>query len=95
MRFQLRRAHVRYNDHFFGMADSGARTPAVALRILSNLPDGVTELCFHPATRRCAEIDHAMPHYRHEEELKALTSESLRRAAQADEIQRITFSDLE
>jgi hopanoid biosynthesis associated protein HpnK len=94
MKRLLGRAHVRHNDFFFGMADSGAMTLDLALRFIGNLPGGVTELCFHPAKRRCAEIDHTMPHYRHEDEFRALTSESLLRAAQAANLQRIAFSDL-
>jgi chitin disaccharide deacetylase len=94
MKHLLRRARVRYNDFFFGMADSGSMTLDRVLRIISNLPDGVTELGFHPATRRAVEIDHTMPNYRHEEEFLALTNESLRLATQTGNIQRIAFSDL-
>jgi chitin disaccharide deacetylase len=94
MKHLLRRALVRYNDFFFGMADSGAMTMDLTLRIISHLPDGVTELGFHPATRRCEEIDRTMPRYRHEDELSALTGEPLLRAVQAAGIQRIAFSDL-
>jgi hopanoid biosynthesis associated protein HpnK len=94
MKHLLRRAHVRHNDFLFGMSDSGTMTLDLALRFIRNLPAGVTELCFHPATRRCSEIDRTMPRYRHEDEFRALTSESLLRAVQAGNIQRIAFSDL-
>ena len=94
MKYLLRRAHVRHNDFFFGMADSGFMTADAVLRIVANLPRGVTELGFHPATRRCEEIDRSMPHYRHEDEFLALTSEPLMRAIQAANIQRIAFGDL-
>jgi chitin disaccharide deacetylase len=90
----LWRARIRYNDFFFGMADSGSMTLERVLRIISNLPNGVTELGFHPASRRCVEIDRTMPNYRHEEELLALTSKSLRLATQASDIRIIAFSDL-
>ncbi len=94
MKSLLRQARVRHNDYLLGMTDSGAMTPDLALRYVSNLPEGVTELCFHPATRRCAEIDHTMPDYRHEDEFKALTSAALLQATQAAGIRRIAFSDL-
>jgi hopanoid biosynthesis associated protein HpnK len=94
MKHMLRRADIRYNDFFLGMSDSGVMTLNLALRFFCNLPDGTTELCFHPATRRCEEIDRAMPTYRHEDEFLALTSPSLLRAAQAAGIQRIAFSNL-
>jgi chitin disaccharide deacetylase len=94
MKYLLQRARIRYNDFFFGMADSGSMTLDRVLRIISNLPDGVTELGFHPATRRSEEIDRTMLNYKHEEEFLALTSESLRFATQTADIQRIAFSDL-
>jgi chitin disaccharide deacetylase len=94
MKHQLHRARVRHNDFFFGMADSGSMTLDRTLRIVSILPDGITELGFHPAMRRCKEIDRTMPSYRHEEEFLALTSDSLRLATQGADIQRIAFSDL-
>jgi hopanoid biosynthesis associated protein HpnK len=94
MKRLLRRAHVRYNDFFLGMSDSGAMTLDLVLRFLAHLPDGTTELCFHPATRRCWEIDRYTPNYLHEDELTALTSESLFRVAHEAGIKRIAFSNL-
>jgi chitin disaccharide deacetylase len=94
MKARLRRAQVRYNSFFFGMADSGSMTSDRVLRIISHLPEGVSELGFHPATSRCAEIERTMPDYRHEEEFRALTNPSLHRAVQANNIQQISFSDL-
>jgi hopanoid biosynthesis associated protein HpnK len=94
MKHLLRRARIRHNDFLLGMSDSGVMTLDLVLRFFSNLPDGTTELCFHPATHRCSEIDRHMPNYRHEDEFLALTSESLLRAAQASGIQRIAFSNL-
>jgi chitin disaccharide deacetylase len=94
MKHLLRRAHIRYNNYFFGMADSGSMTADLAMRIIAHLPNGATELGFHPATRRCEEIDRTMANYQHEEEYLALTGEPLLRAVQAANIQRIAFSDL-
>jgi chitin disaccharide deacetylase len=94
MRYLLRRAQVRYNDFLLGMTDSGAMTLDLALRFMRNLPRGVTEICFHPSTRRCAEIDRTMPCYRHEEEFHALTSNALLQAVQDAGLQTIAFSDL-
>jgi chitin disaccharide deacetylase len=94
MKYMLRRSCIRCNDFIFGMADSGSMTLDRALGILQNLPSGVTEIYFHPAVRRCPEIDGTMPNYKHEEEFKCLTSETLRRAFQTFGIQRIAFSDL-
>jgi hopanoid biosynthesis associated protein HpnK len=94
MKHMLRRARVHYNDFLFGMADGGSMTADLMLRLIRNLPGGVTEFCFHPSTRRCYEIDSTMPLYRHEDEFRALTSDSLLKAIQATGAQRIAFSDL-
>ena len=94
MKLMLRRAHLRYNDFLLGMTDSGALTLDLALRFVRNLPPGVTEICFHPATSRCAEIDRTMPKYRHEEEFRALTSNALIQAVQDAGAKSIAFGDL-
>jgi chitin disaccharide deacetylase len=94
MKQMLRRANVRHNDYIFGMADSGAMVPDLALRFIRNLPDGVTEIYFHPATRRCTEISRTMPLYRHEDEFKSLTSSRVARAIAESGARRIAFSDL-
>jgi chitin disaccharide deacetylase len=94
MKCLLRKAGIRHNDYLFGMTDSGSMTLDLALGFVRNLPAGVTELCFHPATCRSAEIDSTMPYYRHQEEFKALTSQALRRALQESGAQKIAFSDL-
>lgn len=94
MKYRLRRAGMCYNDFLFGMTDCGAMTPELVRGILLNLPDGVTEFCFHPATRRCIEIDRTMPNYHHTDELLALTSKSLLQTAKEVNAQRTSFSDL-
>jgi hopanoid biosynthesis associated protein HpnK len=94
MKRRLRRSSVRCNDFIFGMADTGAMTEDVVLRCLRNLPSGVTEIYFHPSTRRCAEIDRTMPAYRHVEEFETLVSDRIRAAFEATGASRIAFSDL-
>lgn len=94
MKSLLDRAQVRYNDYLLGMTDGGAMTLDRLLRFLRHLPSGTTEMCFHPATRRCVEIDATMPQYRHEDEFRALISEELRGALRTNGIQTIAFSDL-
>jgi chitin disaccharide deacetylase len=94
MKQMLRRAHVCYNDFLFGMSDGGSMTTDLVIRMVRNLPAGVTEFCFHPSTRRCAEIDQTMPLYRHRDEFEALTSKSLLQAIQSAGAERIAFSDL-
>jgi hopanoid biosynthesis associated protein HpnK len=94
MKRRLRRSQVRYNDYIFGMMDTGAMTTDLVLRLAQNLPEGVTEICFHPSTRRCPELERTMPSYLHEQEYRALTNNQVLIAFQAAGAERIAFSDL-
>jgi len=94
LRWRIKRAHLHSNEFIFGLYESGAMRPEVVLRILAQLPDGVTEMYFHPSTRRCPEIDRTMPEYQHEAEFEALTSAAVHDVLRASRIQRIAFSDL-
>jgi hopanoid biosynthesis associated protein HpnK len=94
MKVLLRRADIQYNDFFFGMEDSGSMTLELVLGIIKNLPEGTTEICFHPATTRSREIDHTMPHYRHEEEFRALISNTIFEAVKAAGAKIASFSHL-
>jgi hopanoid biosynthesis associated protein HpnK len=51
MRRNLREAGIPSNDHLFGLNDSGALTEPLLLGLLDHLPDGVSEIYCHPATR--------------------------------------------
>ena len=94
LRRRIRQANLRSNEFIFGLHESGAMRLEVVLRILGRLPDGVTEIYFHPATHRCPEIDRTMPEYQHQAELETLTSAAVKDVLLASRIQRIAFSDL-
>jgi hypothetical protein len=49
-------------------------TAARVGRLLPLLPEGDSEIYFHPAAGRDALLDRLMPDYEHEAELAALTS---------------------
>src|SRR5262245_50320254 len=72
MRRHLRAKGLPLNDHVFGVNDSGAMAERRLLQFLDHLPDGVTEIYCHPATRRWQGPDNLPAHYRPEEELAAL-----------------------
>jgi hopanoid biosynthesis associated protein HpnK len=94
MRARLLRERIAANDFVFGLNDSGHMTEEVVLRLVEQLPEGVSEMYFHPATRRCPEIDRAMADYQHEEELAALLSPRVRDSVERGGIERIAFGDL-
>ncbi|WP_447985743.1 hopanoid biosynthesis-associated protein HpnK [Nitrospira sp. Nam74] len=94
LKTRLKWAGIRYNDFLFGLSDTGHLDREILLQILRRLPRGVTEIYCHPATRRCAELDRAMPEYRHELEFEALTSHLVKQAIAASGSQPIGFSQL-
>ena len=91
---QLGEARVRSNHFVFGLNDSGKMNLDLVLRFLRYLPRGVTEMYFHPATRRCPEMDRNQRNYRYQEEFAALTSPAFRQALRDSDIQSIGFGDL-
>jgi chitin disaccharide deacetylase len=92
LRAQARRAGMAVNDHVFGLAWTGQMTSDRLLRLAPHLPDGVSELYFHPAAGRDATLDALMPTYRHEAELAALCDPELRAAL--GKYDRIGYGDL-
>jgi hypothetical protein len=70
----LQSAGLFVNDNLFGLAWTGGMVEGRLLRLLPHLPQGLSEIYFHPAMVRSAELSAAMPGYRHEEELAALLS---------------------
>ena len=94
LRRHLRRRCICHNDYLFGLAQSGAWDETMLLRLLRCLPDGVSEIYFHPATARTAELVRRMPSYRHEEELDALLSPAVRALFDNPCYRRTSFSEL-
>ncbi len=72
LRHQASHAGMLTNDQIFGLGWTGHMTQAHVRQILGNLPPGLTELFFHPATRRDQGLDQLMPGYEHEAEFAAL-----------------------
>ena len=71
---RARRAGLKVPDAVFGLAWSGAMTPARLCGLLGRLPDGCTEIYTHPATTD-GFAGHA-PGYRYADEFAALMAPS-------------------
>ena len=80
LRHQALRAGLRVNDQCFGLAWSGHMTRERVGRLLAVLPDGRTEIYFHPAVARDALLRRLMPGYEHEAEYRTLLDRQLRPA---------------
>jgi len=90
-RWRLARAGLRHNAWIFGMSDTGRMTRDLILAQLANLPSGLTEMYFHPATRRWEGIDRLLSSYALEGELEALTSPSVAAALRENCVELTTF----
>jgi len=95
LRTRARAAGIAVNDHLLGLAWSGAMTEARMLALVAALPEGVSELYCHPASRATAALTRTMPDYRHTEELAALLSARLRAQIERAGIELTTFGRLQ
>jgi len=94
LRWRLQRAGLCANDHLFGVAWSGGMVEARILGLVPHLPDGVSEIYFHPAAERTPPLVAAMPSYHPREELAALLSPLLRNRIADAGIRLVSYTDL-
>jgi len=88
---RLRGQEIRSNDFIYGMNDSDSIDLNLVLRFLKYLPDGVTEIYFHPII---SKIDSRKNGSNREKELEALASPQVRQTILASGIQLVGFGDL-
>lgn len=91
MRARLHAAGLHCNDFVFGLNDTSHMTRDRVLTLLRELPDGVTEMYFHPATSRSPEMPAGA---QCQEELLALTDPQVAQLVRDAGITMITFTDL-
>ncbi len=72
LRAQASGAGLTTNDHLLGLSNTGHMTAATVQTLLTMLPEGLTEMYFHPATRRDTTLQKLMPSYEHIAEFEAL-----------------------
>jgi hopanoid biosynthesis associated protein HpnK len=92
LKARVRRRHLLAADRVFGLAWSGAMTESRLAGLLAHLPDGLTEIYFHPATAN--SFSGAAPGYRYTDELAALVAPRIVFAARDQDIRLIGYSDL-
>jgi chitin disaccharide deacetylase len=94
LRRRLQAAGLFVNDHLFGLAWSGRMVEDRLLRLVPHLPDGVSEIYLHPASKRSPALAAATPGYRHREELAALLSPALKSLVGELGIRLVSYTDL-
>jgi hopanoid biosynthesis associated protein HpnK len=91
LKSRLKRQGIRSNDFVYGMNDSGHMTLNLFLRFLKYLPDGVTEIYFHPTI---SKINSNRKGGNSEKEIEALTNPHVRQTIFELGIQLAGFTDL-
>ncbi len=94
MRARASAAGLVCNDYAFGVNEAGALTTSRVLAILGELPDGITEIFFHPAIEAFAGADVGTERYQWQGELAALTSPEVRAAIERLGVASITYGEL-
>jgi hopanoid biosynthesis associated protein HpnK len=94
LRRRLRHAGLFVNDQLFGLAWSGAMVEERLLRLIPQLPNGVSEIYLHPATEHTPALAAAMRGCCHREELAALVSPALKALIAELDIRLVSYGDL-
>jgi len=94
MRTRARREGIACNDYAFGVTEAGALTERRVLQLLGVLPDGITEIFFHPATRAFGGADRGTERFAWTGELAALTSPLVRDAIERNGIVSTTYGEI-
>ncbi len=94
MRARAAASGVICNDYAFGVNDPGAMNERRVLALLERLPEGTTELFFHPATGPFAGADPGTERFAWAEELAALTGAPVRDAIARGGIESVTYGEL-
>ena len=77
-----------------GVLHPGQLTENFLLNYLQHLPEGVTEIFFHPATESNAVLRICQANYQHAGELQALCSPAARQLIERSGVQQVNFDDL-
>lgn len=93
-RRQLRRHGLHTADRAVGVLDPGHLTEEFIACYLRHMPDGLTEIFFHPAVETSASSRECQPGYQHAEELRALCSSKVRRLIEAQDARLTSFREL-
>jgi hopanoid biosynthesis associated protein HpnK len=94
LRARALRSGLVVNDSMFGMGDSGHMTVDRFLRIIDQLPDGLSEVYFHPAAGQWREGDALTEAYERQGELAALTSPLVAAALRRNGIDCTSFGEV-
>lgn len=91
LRMQAKKAHLKTNQYSFGIAWSGHMTEQRLIELAPHIPDGLSDIYFHPATHKNALMQKLMPDYEHAQELRTLLSPAFKESLQKADVQLSTW----
>lgn len=94
MRRRLDAAEISHNEHFFGLATTGRMDLNQVLNILDKLPEGISEMMFHPATARWQGMEAGARGFQFGAELQALLDPAVRACIDARNIILTSYKQL-
>lgn len=94
LKYQLRRANMRYLDWCFGLSWCGHMTFEKISKLLVNLPQGRSEVFFHPSVSHSGLYHNLMPDYEPTKELETLCHPDLPKILQENNITPITWDNV-
>lgn len=93
MKKRLKANNILGNDYIYGLHDSGHMNLDTLIRILSHLPEGLSEIYFHPATGTWEGMEPGTDEYEFEAEYKALIHPRTKRTIEKFSIELTGFGD--
>lgn len=94
LKYQLRRANMRYLDWCFGLSWCGHMNFERISKLLVHLPQGRSEIFFHPSISHTGLYQNLMPDYEPTRELEALCHPDLPKILQENNITPITWDNV-
>jgi len=92
MQKKLKTHNLIQNERVYGLYDSGHMNINKVIRIISHLPDGLSELYTHPATRPWHGIERGVDKYEFESEYNALIHPRVKRTIEKFSIELTGFN---
>lgn len=83
-----------FTDRVYGLLQSGDMNAEYVASIIRNMPEGISEMYFHPCIMPCREYSAWMPGYHPEEELNVLTSTEIRELLRSNSIRLSNYAAL-
>ena len=94
MKRRILRAGVGCNDRVFGLRDTGRMGRERVVPLLENLPEGVSEMFFHPATGPWEGVEANAEGFRFEAEYRALIDPGVAQAVTRSGAELVAFRDI-